>query len=104
DGMLAFTEVPDNHNDLLRQRYRWSRGVYQALMKNTDNFVVSQHISNVFFLIFLIWEQIVIPIVDFALLFAFLNYFLFGSGSTTYSALILYVLLIDIALAVVSTH
>jgi cellulose synthase/poly-beta-1,6-N-acetylglucosamine synthase-like glycosyltransferase len=103
DGMAAFTEVPDNYNDLLRQRYRWSRGVYQALLKNLDNFIFSQHISNIFFLMFLMWEQVVIPIVDFALLFAFVNYFLMGSGSSSYSSLILYVLFIDIALAVIST-
>jgi biofilm PGA synthesis N-glycosyltransferase PgaC len=35
DRALAYTEVPENLNDLIKQRYRWTRGILQALRKRT---------------------------------------------------------------------
>lgn len=103
DGMLAYTEAPDNVSDLLRQRYRWSRGVYQALFKNFNRFIFSQSQSNLLFLMFLIWEQVLVPIVDFALLVAFLCHFIFNFDLSGYSVLIAYIVGLDLSLALLST-
>lgn len=35
DRALAYTEVPENLLDLIKQRYRWTRGILQALRKRT---------------------------------------------------------------------
>ena len=36
---IAFTEVPSNMRNLYRQRYRWAKGTYQALIKHKDAFL-----------------------------------------------------------------
>lgn len=38
DRALAFTEAPVNANGLMRQRFRWSFGIMQALVKHRDAF------------------------------------------------------------------
>ncbi len=101
--MVAYTEVPNSYHDLLKQRYRWSRGVYQALMKNFDSLALSLHGRHVFFLTFLVWEQVLIPVIDFAFLVLFLFYFVFGQGERVYSVMLLYILAIDLIMSFLST-
>lgn len=36
DGAIAWTEAPETVHDLLKQRYRWTRGILQALRKRGD--------------------------------------------------------------------
>jgi poly-beta-1,6-N-acetyl-D-glucosamine synthase len=36
DRAIAYTEAPENLLDLLKQRYRWTRGILQALKKHSD--------------------------------------------------------------------
>ncbi len=33
-SMVAYTEAPETVYELLRQRYRWRRGIYQAFADN----------------------------------------------------------------------
>jgi poly-beta-1,6-N-acetyl-D-glucosamine synthase len=37
DQAIAYTEAPENLLDLLKQRYRWTRGILQALKKHSDS-------------------------------------------------------------------
>ena len=103
DNMVAWTEVPVEYNNLVRQRYRWSRGVYQALVKNLDTFNNSGKSNNLAFLIFLIWEQILIPILDFAFLFSFVSVFLVGESLSYYTPMLAWVLIADISIAVLAS-
>ncbi|MGI0091312.1 MAG: glycosyltransferase family 2 protein [Nitrososphaerales archaeon] len=36
---IAYTEVPANLHNLYKQRYRWAKGTYQALIKHRDAFL-----------------------------------------------------------------
>jgi poly-beta-1,6 N-acetyl-D-glucosamine synthase len=36
DGAIAWTEAPETVHELLKQRYRWTRGILQALRKRGD--------------------------------------------------------------------
>ncbi|MEJ2504128.1 MAG: glycosyltransferase family 2 protein [Gemmatimonadota bacterium] len=36
DRAVAYTEAPETFRDLMRQRYRWTRGILQALDKHRD--------------------------------------------------------------------
>jgi cellulose synthase/poly-beta-1,6-N-acetylglucosamine synthase-like glycosyltransferase len=36
EGAIAWTEAPESVHDLLKQRYRWTRGILQALRKRGD--------------------------------------------------------------------
>lgn len=102
DDMVAWTEVPEDYESLLRQRYRWSRGVYQALMKNLDNFTFSATLSNSIFVIYLVWEQVLIPILDFAFLFSFVCIFILGESLSYYTPMFLLVLGADVCLSLFS--
>lgn len=103
DEMVASTEVPVDYQSLVRQRYRWSRGVYQALIKNLDTFNNSSKSSNLIFLIYLIWEQILIPILDFAFLFSFVSIFLVGESISYYSPMLIWVFIADVTMAVLAS-
>lgn len=103
DGMIAYTEAPSNYPDLYRQRYRWTRGIFQALAKNAQGFLESNHSRNHLLFIFLIWEQVLFPIIDFALLLTFLFCFFFSKVDSLASVLILYIYAIELVMAVVAT-
>ena len=67
DRALAFTEAPKNANSLMRQRFRWSFGILQAIFKHRD--VVARKgalgwvaIPNI--LIFQILLPLVSPFID----------------------------------------
>jgi poly-beta-1,6-N-acetyl-D-glucosamine synthase len=79
DSLVAHTEGPLTSSNLIRQRYRWSRGLYQALLKNINPLVQSQHDTHLALLIYMFWEQILIPVLDFSILFLLVQYFLFGA-------------------------
>ncbi len=67
DGALAYTEAPTNANGLMRQRFRWSFGILQAVFKHRD--VVAREgalgwvaLPNIF--IFQILLPLVSPLID----------------------------------------
>jgi len=69
--MTSSTEAPDNWHSLVRQRYRWTRGVYQALRKNAEALTNRQHFL---FALYLFMENIWTPVMDFALLAYFVGF------------------------------
>lgn len=77
--LSALTEGPQNLAELVRQRYRWSRGLYQAMFKNFKPLLYSGSNRNLVVLIYLIWEQILLPIFDFSLLLLIVVYFVFAN-------------------------
>ncbi len=95
DKMIAFTEAPTIFNNLYRQRYRWTRGIFQALVKNSQLFLGSDRPSNILIFMYMMWEQAIIPIIDFALLIVFVFYFLINETGHTYSYFFLYIFIID---------
>lgn len=103
DDMIAYTEAPISYTDLFRQRYRWTRGIYQALLKNTYKLIMSTHTKIHVLYMFLMWEQVIIPVIDFFLLSLFVFHFIFSSNSFIYSLLFLYVAVIDIVITLMAT-
>lgn len=73
--MISYTEVPDTWLPLIRQRYRWTRGIYQALRKNIENLLGVRLEKMNFFVSYLILEKVWTPIMDFSLLVFFLGQF-----------------------------
>ena len=73
DGAVAWTEAPESVHDLLKQRYRWTRGILQALRKRGDWLARPRGDTAVWVsLQALLFEAIVWPVVNVAgnLLFA----------------------------------
>ena len=67
DQALAFTEAPTNANGLMRQRFRWSFGILQAVWKHRDVFArkgVLGWVALPNILIFQILLPLVSPFID----------------------------------------
>ena len=67
DRALAFTEAPTNANALMRQRFRWSFGILQAVWKHSDVFArkgVLGWIALPNILVFQILLPMVSPFID----------------------------------------
>lgn len=64
--VVADTEAPDTFQDLMVQRYRWSRGMVQAIAKNLHWLNPKKiNFRNLFILGFMGTETIVIPMANF---------------------------------------
>jgi cellulose synthase/poly-beta-1,6-N-acetylglucosamine synthase-like glycosyltransferase/spore germination protein YaaH/peptidoglycan/xylan/chitin deacetylase (PgdA/CDA1 family) len=61
DRALAFTEAPDNMQGLMRQRFRWSFGILQAVVKHRGAFL-SHRAMTLFALPNMILFQIILPL------------------------------------------
>jgi cellulose synthase/poly-beta-1,6-N-acetylglucosamine synthase-like glycosyltransferase/peptidoglycan/xylan/chitin deacetylase (PgdA/CDA1 family)/spore germination protein YaaH len=78
DRALAFTEAPVNADGLIRQRFRWSFGILQAIWKHRG--AISKHRAMGLFalpniLIFQIVLPLVSPLIDLMFVAGILNYF-----------------------------
>lgn len=103
DGMVSYTEAPVNYTDLYRQRYRWTRGIFQALAKNSQGFLQSKDPKNHLLFIYLLWEQVFFPIIDFALLLIFILCYFFSPIESLASLLLLYIYAIELIMAIFAT-
>ncbi len=77
DRALAFTEAPVNANGLMRQRFRWSFGILQAIFKHRG--AIRKHRAMGLFalpniLIFQILLPLVSPLIDFMFVAGVLHY------------------------------
>ncbi|MBS1814520.1 MAG: glycosyltransferase [Acidobacteria bacterium] len=78
DQALAFTEAPVNANGLMRQRFRWSFGIMQAVFKHIGA-VKRRRAMGLFALpniiVFQILLPLVSPLIDLMFVFSTLKYF-----------------------------
>lgn len=65
--MIAITEAPDDFNSLISQRYRWNRGIVQAIKENAI-WLLRPHKSfkNFLVIIYMFLESVFIPVANFA--------------------------------------
>lgn len=60
--MYAVTEAPNDFNSLIKQRYRWSRGIVQAIKLNSHWLLRPfSNFRNFFIIVYMIIESIFIP-------------------------------------------
>jgi cellulose synthase/poly-beta-1,6-N-acetylglucosamine synthase-like glycosyltransferase/peptidoglycan/xylan/chitin deacetylase (PgdA/CDA1 family)/spore germination protein YaaH len=79
DQALAFTEAPVNMDGLMRQRFRWSFGILQAIFKHRG--AILKHRAMGLFalpniLIFQILLPLVSPLIDLMFVFGVFHYFI----------------------------
>ena len=78
DRSLAFTEAPVDMDGLMRQRFRWSFGILQAIFKHRG--AITKHLAMGLFalpnmLIFQILLPLVSPLIDLMFVAGVFNYF-----------------------------
>ena len=101
--MIAVTEVPEDFASLISQRYRWSRGVVQAILANKKWILRPIRAPRNFFILsYMIIESIFIPICNFLFAFTAL-WFALERSSSLYGQLFLQLIFLDIVLAVYCT-
>jgi len=61
---VAYTEAPDELLDLLKQRYRWTRGILQAIRKHSASLWNWKNFNFSFVLWYMLFEAIFWPFMD----------------------------------------
>lgn len=74
--MVARTEAPETVFALLRQRYRWKRGVFQAFDNNLFRLITAPSLRGSVIAGFLALESFLLEIINFGITLFFLAYFL----------------------------
>jgi poly-beta-1,6-N-acetyl-D-glucosamine synthase len=72
EKMIAVTEAPEDLSSLLRQRYRWVRGMYQATWANFTE-INDRGIKGKMLMFHLVWETTIAPICSFMITLLFLG-------------------------------
>ncbi len=75
-SMVAVTEAPEGVYELLRQRYRWRRGIYQAFSDNMLGLITLQGSAGIPITLFIAAEAFVLEVVNFGFTVFFLAHFL----------------------------
>lgn len=66
-NMVAYTEAPETLFSLLRQRYRWKRGIFQAWFDNVHSLLATHKPRNYFIAGMLLFESFLFDIVNFGI-------------------------------------
>ena len=104
ETMIAYTEGPEDLSSLLRQRYRWIRGMHQAVTAHLSEFFESPDLRPKIVGVYLGIESLLMPVFNFGLLLFFLSYF-FSSGVNGILGIFLaYSIAIDMGRALIATH
>lgn len=74
--MMAYTEAPESTYALLRQRYRWRRGIYQAFSDNLVGLITLPGRAGIPITLFIAAEAFVLEVVNFGFTVFFLAHFL----------------------------
>jgi cellulose synthase/poly-beta-1,6-N-acetylglucosamine synthase-like glycosyltransferase len=101
--MIAITEVPDDFNSLTKQRYRWSRGVFQAI-KSNSYWLVRPWINprNSLIVLYMFVETLVIPTANFLFVMIFLHQAATSPQASMLGAFFVQLTLLDIILTAYS--
>lgn len=93
-SMVAYTEAPEDVYALLRQRYRWRRGIYQAFSDNMAGLITSPRRAGIPLTLFIALDAFVLEVINFGFTIFFLAHFLrFGEVDLMFSWYLLIVAL-----------
>jgi biofilm PGA synthesis N-glycosyltransferase PgaC len=99
DRAIAWTEAPESLITLIKQRYRWTRGILQALRKRKRVFIHPQNAMTWLSVLMMTFESLVWPALNiFGTLFFVAMALAFGAGSYLLAWWVLLTLL-DVAAA-----
>jgi len=92
ENALAYTDVPKNVEDLMKQRRRWYRGMIQVLDKHKDMFLRQKYGYTGILGVPNLWFETTSPIINLSLiLLALLSGFYQGDASITLTGLATYI-------------
>jgi len=103
ERLAAVTEAPEDVKTLLRQRYRWNRGIYQALMRNQFPLLYLGGFREAALWIYLWADCVINPLLNFSLFVYFLSRLVFAGDLQIFSLWYAFLILLDIVTTVVVT-
>lgn len=99
--MVAVTEAPEDLKSLIAQRYRWSRGVVQAIRENFKCLLrPDKDFRNFLIILYMNVESIVIPCINFLFAFFTLEYALYHGRMQIFGNFFLQLTFLDVTLTV----
>jgi len=98
--MVAVTEAPEDLKSLVAQRYRWSRGVTQAIRENIKwLWMPHKNFRNFLIIFYMVFESLVIPTTNFLFAFLSIEYALAYGITDVFGQFFLQLTLLDMILA-----
>ena len=100
-AMTAITEAPEDIRSLVSQRYRWSRGVTQAIRENSKWLALPhKNFRNFIIMSYMLFESIIVPTANFIFAFLSIQYALSYGVNEMFGQFFLQLTLLDIILAI----
>lgn len=103
-SMIAYTEAPEDVFALLRQRYRWRRGIYQAFSDNVLGLITSPGRAGIPITLFIAAEAFALEVVNFGFTIFFLAHFLRFGEIDLFSSWYLIVISLDVSILLFATR
>ena len=102
--MIAITEAPRDFHELCIQRYRWSRGTIQAIMKNLGKAKAGKiyGLRNLLILIYTTIETMLIPAINFIFAMLTLVFALYFDNVALYGPFFFGLIMMDMTIALYS--
>ncbi len=98
-GMVAVTEAPEGLKALIAQRYRWTRGIVQAIRENAVWLLRPfKNFRNFAIVLYMTIESVCIPIANFLFAILSLEYALLYNNSEIFGQYFLQMTLLDLIL------
>lgn len=98
----ARTEAPDGFQALITQRYRWSRGMIQAIVKSVQDLTKSFTFRRAFVVLYMFVETIMIPLINFTFVIITLEFALTYSTAELMGPFFIGLTLLDLTLILYS--
>ena len=104
EDMIATTEAPEDIRSLLRQRYRWNRGTYQALKRNLSSLFHDNGLRGKWVGAYLWGETVITPFLNMGLILYFFSYFYATGHLQIFTIWYFYLLCLDLLTTILVTH
>ncbi len=98
DKISAVTEAPDDINSLITQRYRWSRGMVQAIFKGIGILRENYSMRGLLVVLYMFFETIMIPLINFSFIVLTLEFALLYNITELMGPYFIGLTLLDVAL------
>lgn len=104
EDFISYTEAPVSWRDLYRQRYRWSRGVFQAFRMNVFQILQSKSWRGYILAAYLVSEIYWIPVISIGLTLMFVTHFLLFQSAQLFTILFAGLILLEIVSAIFASY
>lgn len=104
EDFIAYTEAPEHWRDLYRQRYRWSRGVFQAFRMNVFQILQSRTWRGYVLAAYLVSEIYWIPVINIGLTLMFITHLFIHQSAQLLTLLFAGLIILEMVSAIFASY